>query len=232
MIHEAWFTFKGIDSREMGVIVTAMPETVRAERRIESITVAGRNGSLHKDEGVYESYDRTIECALIKRAKLDEIAAWLVGSGEMIFSTEPDKVYRVTIANKISITQMMRVFQKFQIVLDTQPFKYSINAISDTLDLTAPTVIRNSGTVYSEPLIAVYGSGDITLTINGTDFPLYGVNESITIDSEMMEVFKGNANQNSKYGGVEFPRFEVGQNEISWTGNVSKIKIQPRWRWL
>ncbi|WP_418203379.1 hypothetical protein [Anaerotignum faecicola] len=232
MIHEAWFTFKGIDSREMGVIVTAMPETVRAERRIESITVAGRNGSLHTDEGVYESYDRTMECALIKRARLDEITAWLVGSGEMTFSTEPDKVYRVTIANKISIAQMMRVFQKFQVVMDTQPFKYSVNAAGDALELTAPTTIRNSGTVYSEPLITVFGSGDITLTVNGADFPLYGVQESITIDSEMMEVFKGSTNQNGKYGGVDFPRFEVGKNEISWTGNVSKIKIQPRWRWL
>mgnify|MGYP000442017170 FL=1 len=232
MIHEAWFTFKGVDSREMGVIVTAMPETVRAERRVESITVAGRNGSLHTDEGVYESYDRTMECALIKRAKLDEVTAWLVGSGEMTFSTEPDKVYRVTIANKISIAQMMRVFQKFQVILDTQPFKYSVNASGDALELTAPTTIRNSGTVYSEPLITVYGSGDITLTINEADFPLYGVEESITIDSEMMEVFKGNTNQNGKYGGAEFPRFEVGQNEIRWTRNVSKIKIQPRWRWL
>lgn len=232
MIHEAWFTFNGIDSREMGVIVTAMPETVRAERRIESITVAGRNGSLHTDEGVYESYDRTMECALIKRARLDEITAWLVGSGEMTFSTEPDKVYRVTIANKISIAQMMRVFQKFQVILDTQPFKYSVNAAGDALELTAPTTIRNSGTVYSEPLITVYGSGDITLTINGADFPLYGVEESITIDSEMMEVFEGDINQNGKYGGADFPRFEVGKNEIRWTGNVSKIKIQPRWRWL
>lgn len=232
MIHEAWFTFNGIDSREMGVIVTAMPETVRAERRIESITVAGRNGSLHTDEGVYESYDRTMECALIKRVRLDEITAWLVGSGEMTFSTEPDKVYRVTIANKISIAQMMRVFQKFQVILDTQPFKYSVNAAGDALELTAPTTIRNSGTVYSEPIITVYGSGDITLAINGADFPLYGVEESITIDSEMMEVFKGSTNQNGKYGGAEFPRFEVGKNEIRWTGNVSKIKIQPRWRWL
>lgn len=232
MIHEAWFTFKGIDSREMGVIVTAMPETVRAERRIESITVAGRNGSLHTDEGVYESYDRTMECALIKRAKLDEITAWLVGSGEMTFSTEPDKVYRVTIANKISIAQMMRVFQKFQVVMDTQPFKYSVNAAGDVLELTAPTTIRNSGTVYSEPLITVYGNGDITLNINGNPYPLRNVQESITIDSEMMEVFKEDTNQNGKYGGVEFPRFEVGQNEICWTGNVSKIKIQPRWRWL
>ena len=173
-----------------------------------------------------------MECALIKRAKLDEVAAWLVGSGEMTFSTEPDKVYRVMIANKISIAQMMRVFQKFQVILDTQPFKYSVNAAGDALELTAPTTIRNSGTVYSEPLITVYGSGDITLTINGADFPLYGVEESITIDSEMMEVFKGNINQNSKYGGADFPRFEVGKNEIRWTGHVSKIKIQPRWRWL
>jgi phage-related protein len=206
-----------------------MPETVRAERRVESITVAGRNGSLHTDEGVYESYDRTMECALIKRAKLDEVTAWLVGSGEMTFSTEPDKVYRVTIANKISIAQMMRVFQKFQVILDTQPFKYSVNAAGDALELTAPTTIRNSGTAYSEPF---YGSGNITLSINGNSYPLRNVQESITIDSEMMEVFKGNANQNGKYGGAEFPRFEVGKNEIRWTGHVSKIKIQPRWRWL
>ena len=30
MIHEAWFTFKGVDSREMGVIVTAMKRCVRS----------------------------------------------------------------------------------------------------------------------------------------------------------------------------------------------------------
>ena len=29
-----------------------------------------------------------------------------------------------------------------------------------------------------------------------------------------------------------FPRLEVGNNEISWTGNVEKIEIEPRWRWL
>lgn len=232
MIHEAWFTFKGIDSRQMGVIVTAMPETVRPERRVESITIAGRHGSLHTDEGVYESYDRTMECAIKKRAKLDEIAAWLVGSGEMIFSTEPDKVYKVMIANKISIAQMMRTFQKFMVTMDTQPFKYSVNAYGDTLELTTPTKIKGSGTVYSEPIITVYGSGDITLKINDADYPLYNVEESITIDSEMMEVFKGDANQNSKYGGEAFPRLEVGENTVSWTGSVEKVVIEPKWRWL
>lgn len=232
MIHEAWFQFKGIDSRDMGIRVTAMPETVRPERRMESITIAGRNGTLHTDEGVYDSYDRTMECAVIKRAKINEIAAWLVGRGKMTFSTEPDKAYDVTISNKISITQMMRTFQKFMVTMDTQPFKYSVNDFGEKQELTAPTTVFNKGTVYSEPIITVFGSGDITLTINGEDFPLYGVVESITIDSERMEVYKGTANQNSKFGGETFPCLEVGENAISWTGNVTKVEIQPKWRWL
>lgn len=232
MIHEAWFKFKGIDSRQMGVIVTKMPDTYRPERRVESITIAGRHGSLHTDEGVYESYDRTMECALKKRAKLDEVAAWLVGSGDMVFSTEPDKVYKVMISNKISISQMMRTFQKFMVTMDTQPFKYSVNAFGDTLELQKAAKVLNIGTVYSQPIITVYGSGDITLTINDIDFPLYSVDGSITIDSEMMEVFKGDINQNSKYGALDFPRLEVGENSISWTGNVKKVEIHPKWRWL
>lgn len=232
MIHEAWFKFKGIDSRQMGVIVTKMPATVRPKRRMESIKIAGRNGSLHTDEGTYDSYDRTMECALKRREKLDEVAAWLVGSGEMIFSTEPDKVYQVMISNQVSISQMMRMFQKFMVTMDTQPFKYSVNAFNDVLELTTPTKIKGKGSVYAEPIITVYGSGDITLTINKKDFLLHSVDGSITIDSEMMEVFKGNTNQNSKYGAVEFPRLEVGENEISWTGNVEKVEIHPKWRWV
>lgn len=232
MIHEAWFKFNGIDSRSLGIRVTKMPETVRAEKRIESLTVPGRSGSLHTDEGAYESYTRTMECAIIRRDKLDKIAAWLQGSGEIIFSTEPDKIYHITISNKISIAQMMRTFQKFQVTMDTQPFKYSVSSRQNVMELTEAMNVLNVGTVYSEPTITVYGSGDITLTINDKSFPLYGVDGSITIDSDAMEVYKGTVNQNSKYGSMYFPRLEVGDNSISWVGTVTKVEIIPKWRWV
>ena len=161
-----------------------------------------------------------------------KVCGWLTGFGEVIFSSEPDKVYRAYIKNQIEFGSILKNINDFLVQFDVEPFKYSVNAAGDALELIAPTTIRNSGTVYSEPLITVYGNGDITLNINGNSYPLRNVQESITIDSEMMEVFKGNTNQNGKYGGAEFPRFEVGQNEIRWTGNVSKIKIPPRWRWL
>ena len=202
MIYEAWFTFNGIDSRSMGVIVTAMPETVRPERCITSVKIPGRNGLLHLDEEVYESYIRTMECAIRNRENMDDIAAWLAGSGKMIFSTEPDKVYDVTISNKISIASMMRTFQKFMVTMDTQPFKYREMARRDTL-------ILSEGTFF-----------------------LQDVEESITIDSEIMEVFRENSNQNHKYRNTKFPTLETGINSIEWTGSVEKIEIVPRWRYI
>ena len=227
-----WFHFKGKDSRDFGILISAAPEKVRAERRVEQVTIPGRNGDLTMDEGTYAPYVISVECGTRGSENLDEILAWLDGAGELILCTEPDKVFRASIYNKISVADMIYLYNSFLLQFRVQPFKYSVNAAGDALELTAPTTIRNSGTVYSEPLITVYGNGDITLNINGNSYPLRNVQESITIDSEMMEVFKEDTNQNSKYGGVEFPRFEVGQNEIRWTGNVSKIKIQPRWRWL
>lgn len=232
MIFEAWFRFKGIDSRRMGVRVTKMPDTVRAERRVESVEVAGRNGLLHVDEGTYASYDRTMECALINRHKLDEVAAWLAGRGEMTFSTEPDKAYDVVISNKISISQMMRTFQKFQVMMDTQPFKYSVNRFGERLELIKPQTVYNKGTVYARPKLTVYGAGDVALDINGNVFTFSGVDGYVTVDSESMEVYKDGESRNGSFSGEGFPQLEVGTNAVSWKGNVEKIVMEPGWRWL
>lgn len=231
-LYTPYFIYNGIDSRMMDIIVTAMPPTVRAAKRLESITVPGRDGSLHETDGAYDNYTKTIECAIKNREKLDDIAAWLTGSGEIIFSSEPDKVYRVTISNTISIAQMMRTFQKFQVSFDTYPFKYSVNRFDEALELEKPAVILGKGTVYSQPVITVYGSGTVTLTINGADYPLSNVDGYVTINSEIEECYKGNLNRNNIFSADEFPRLDPGDNSISWTGNVEKIEIQPNWRWF
>lgn len=227
-----YFIWNGVKSTDMGVIMLKAPSISIPQRRVSEIKVSGRNGVLHEDDKTYGNYTKEAECHVMDRSQIDEVCGWLTGFGEVIFSSEPDKVYRAYIKNQISFESIMKNINDFLIQFDVEPFKYNINPIADELTLTNPTIIRNGGTVYSEPIITVYGSGDITLTINGVDFPLYGVNGYITIDSEMTEVFKGNISQNSKYGGAGFPRFDVGENTIGWTGNVTKVEIQPKWRWL
>ena len=110
------------------------------------------------------------------------------------------------------------------------PFWY-LDGVAD-ITLTASTsVITNPGSVYAEPVLTVYGSGDITLMVGTAIVELLGVDGSIIIDSVLKEAFKGNVLQNEKMSG-EFPILRPGVNAVSWTGNVSSVTITPNWRSL
>lgn len=227
-----YFVFNGVDSRDMGIIITSMPSVVKPKRRVDTVQVAGRNGALHIDEGTYDEYTKTVACSIKKRAKIDEICQWLNGSGEVIFSTEPTKVYKANIINQISISQMMNIFQAFTITFSVFPFKYSVNAEDDFIEDAKEGTLFNKGTVYAEPVITIYGTGDVTLTVNGTDYAINNVDDFVTIDCELQEVYTGYENKNSTFMSAAFPRFEVGSNSISWDGDVSRVEIIPNWRWL
>jgi len=143
-----------------------MPDMVKPKRREGEVTIPGRNGVLTIDEGCYEGYTLSVECGKRGTEKLGDIVTWLDGSGDLILSTELDKVYRARISNAISIADVIYLYNSFLVQFKVFPFKYSVNAIrshADDLTLTTPTSIKNKGTVYAEPTITVYGSGNITL---------------------------------------------------------------------
>ncbi|CAM2828090.1 distal tail protein Dit [Hathewaya histolytica] len=92
-------------------------------------------------------------------------------------------------------------------------------------------IINNTGTIYSEPTITICGTGDITIYINEETIKLKNVEDKITINSEMMECYKNTMPCNNKMYG-EFPRFEVGENNISWEGDIKTIDIKKNTRFL
>ena len=58
---------------------------------------------------------------------------------------------------------------------------------------------------------------------------LLSIDESLTLDSDTQNAYKGTQNKNNTILAPEFPRLEPGENEISWQGGVEKIEIIPRW---
>ena len=56
---------------------------------------------------------------------------------------------------------------------------------------TSGDTITNPGSVYSEPLITVYGSGNITLMVGTTIVELTNVSSSIVLDCALKEAYKG-----------------------------------------
>ena len=83
----------------------------------------------------------------------------------------------------------------------------------------------------SEPTITVYGSGEITLMVGTQIVELTDIEDSITLNTSLMEAYKGDLSMNGCMSG-EFPVLNPGANAISWSGNVTKVEVQPNWRFL
>ena len=91
-----------------------------------------------------------------------------------------------------------------------------------------PIHLYNIGTREAKPLIRLYGTGDLTVSVNGKDFTVKDVTTSATIDCESTEAYEG-SEPLVTIG--EFPTLPTGESTVSFTG-ATKIEITPNWRWI
>lgn len=229
-----WFSWNGVRCTEYGIHVTAQPSIICPSERVTFTNVPGRPGSLTTLEAddVYDDFILPVECTVAYLSRLPEICTWLRGAGRLQLAARPGGFYHARVANQIEFTKILRNHENraFTVNFRCQPFWYQENVQPITLT-TSGTFVNNPGSVYSEPVITVYGSGEITLMVGMTIVELDGITDSITLDSPLMEAYQGVVSMNSCMSG-DFPTLLPGQNAISWTGNVTKIVIQPNWRYL
>ena len=221
--------FKDIDSRELGLFMERCPEKISPKRRDEAFTVPGRHGNLTTTDGAFDSYIRSAEFIVKDEKRLDEICAHFKGSGWLIFSNEPDRKYKARVANQIEFSHVIRHFKRFVVEFEVQPFGYDV--FEQTITKTAPFSLFNIGTFEAEPIITIFGNGNITLYVNNKSIYLKEITDKIIIDSEMKNAYNNSVSLNYKMSG-DFPVLSLGENNISWTGNVTKLETQPNWRFL
>ncbi|WP_080648336.1 distal tail protein Dit [Clostridium pasteurianum] len=133
----------------------------------------------------------TVECSVKDNSniadKIDAIKAWLFECGEsdLIFNFQSDKKYIAQVVNSIDFSQAYKFFSEFPIIFNCRPFKYAVN--NSIITMNSSGIINNIGTVYSEPKIKVFGSGDINLNIGSQVINLLGINSYIIIDTILQE---------------------------------------------
>lgn len=110
-------------------------------------------------------------------------------------------------------------------------FALGVTMASDSFNQIALT---NRGNVVSRPTVTVYGSGNVELAINAVTVLSFSIEGgSITIDAEEMNAYHGDALMNRHVtGDYADLRLNVGENVISWRGNVTGIKVEDFSRWL
>ena len=94
--------------------------------------------------------------------------------------------------------------------------------------------LTNRGNVISRPTVTVYGSGNVELAINSVTVLSFSIEGgSITIDAEEMNAYHGDTLMNRRVtGDYADLALKVGENVISWNGDVTGIRIEDFSRWI
>ena len=232
-----YFIYNDKSSKDFNIKIKSINNLSSPQRSIEKILVPGRNGELILDNGNFENFILTIECYLNcssedKNVISKEIKKWLQSDfsyKKLILSDDVEFYYEAYCDTKLDFEYVSRNFESFLISFSCKPYKKEMN--EDIITITESTNIYNNY-MSSNPLIKVVGDGDITININNQKLILKGLEDEIEVDCELMNAYKKiNDNivllNNKMYS--DFPILEAGENNISWSGNVTQIEITPRW---
>ena len=227
--------WKGIDSSNInGLIICELPPISKPKMKTSITKIDGRDGDIIDELG-YESYTKSISIGLARNYDIDEVMKYFTGTGELELSNEPDKVYYSTIFDKIDYQKLIN-FKKATVKFYTQPYKYLKNEpeIDINCNVENSKVVNNVGLEIAKPIITLYGSGTVELLINNYGYFRYTFpddEDEVVIDSLKEEAYLNTEYKNRNMIG-EFPLLDPGDNTVTWVGDLTRIKIQPKSRWL
>ena len=226
--------FKGIDSTLIkGLIISELPPITKPRMRVLETQIDGVDGSIIEELG-YEPYDKEMLIGLKQDADIDEIIDYFNGEGDIVFSNEPDKFYKVKVIDQIDYTRLVR-FKTATVRFRTQPFKYLYKETYQKFENPTGTLVAlNQGLEKSKPIIKIKGTGTVSFSLENQVIFSYvfpsGETE-VVIDSEKQDAYLGNVLKNRNMVG-EFPIFKRGRNTIILNGAVTELSVIANSRWL
>ena len=238
-----YFTYKGVRSCDMGLRIESKNVFSAPEYEVDFLTIPGRDGELIAGPGRYPNVQVTYSVFLPAKST-QELAEKIMAVKEWLYE-EPDRYHELidtydtefyrdaVYAGKLDIEDELNRIGVFTISFSCKPFRHSLSGVRFHSITTSGTVLTNPFITASKPYIKIYGSGEITLTIqstsNNSTWQFLDVDTYIEVDSDLMNFYRGTEPQNDMVVGDGFPKLYRGSNTISFTGDVSRIDIQPRW---
>lgn len=218
---------------DWGVILMERPNVPNPGERGEEVIVPGRSGVVWLGEGAFNPIAFTLKLFVpeSKGAQLANIRAWLSGEGRLCMEETSLFDYKA----RVTGTYDFIPFQggggwQATVPMTCHPFRYLRNPASQ--EITAQnTMVENPYTVYAEPRLTLYGSGNVAVTVGGSTFEVANLPTGLVVDTELMDAYIGSNRYNDRMHGG-FPVLVSGDNAVSWTGNVTKIVVAPNWRSL
>lgn len=230
--------FNGRSSRDIGLEVETFPEYQSPKRTYEKIHIPGRNGDLLIDNGCWENATRTY---LVSAGSLEEdyftmmnrILEWLRSTttyARLEDSYEPEHYRMAVFLEEFTITNLYNQGGQATIAFDCKPQRF-LKLGDDPIVVTKvkPTIHNPTG-FLSLPLIEIHGSGTGVIDIGSYHVDITDIGEGVILDCDLQDAYYGMTNKNPVIKIPNgFPKLEVGDTTIGFSGGITKVEVIPRW---
>lgn len=250
MLH--YFNYDGQDSRDYGLYIVSQNAFDKPQRDVSFISVPGHDGDIVIDNGGYKNLKLTLTLRLIAEKIENDIndlqlcywkaMNWLqqTATYKRLTLSYDGRYYReACICSGIKAVKKHEDVLDFTVTFSCKPYRKSFEGDKKII-ITAGETFFNPEAFPSKPYMKITpadGTQNFTIAVyksigNYDYYTFYQADEYVEIDSESMNVFKGNINKNNDYAATSFPELKPGTNSIAFIGNIASIEIIPRWRTL
>ena len=235
-----------------GVYITGEGVYNTPERDDEMVYIPGRNGALYRNKGTFKNIEVTYHCGMVGDTQTDFASGISAFRNALLlrdhylplyddYNTEEYRmaVYRRGLeVNPVAYGQA----GEFDITFDCKPQRFLKSGDTELTRSSSGQLVTNPTRWNASPIIKFKmtgATGTITLgdngvrgviTINGA--PL---NTEIIVDCEVGEAYIGyvgqpTASMNQYVDlGAKLPYLGGGSTRITYTSNVTNLKVTPRW---
>jgi phage-related protein len=234
MLDESFY-LDGVDARSVGIVLQEQIEISEPVPIIDSDEVDGRNGNLLFYSGSYENRECEAACYVLGESVANKVSAinkFLLskrGYRRLELSSDPDHYYMACVLNGAMLKPLNGLLNGFNIEFECKPQRF-------LKDGDLPVVFEEEGVLENPygfsaaPIVKIYGNGSGTLNIGNYRVDVLSIDDfGITLDSDTMNAYNNNGNQNKNINAPEFPLLVDGENAVSFSGNITRVEILPRW---
>lgn len=247
----SYFTFNGINSEDLGLIVTRpIVRPTWGEEYVETV-IPGRSRVHRRATGNYNNIEFTIYTSVMDASPetMHSIYQTLSGEGSLIISSSPDEYLDCRL--EPLVPEPVALFAaEIPIGITAYPFANSTNPTLTNITTASTTFsLTNNGTIFSEPEITfipeMSEENDTIFYINGQEFKVHTPPEildgaisdyTITINSEAQIVYYTRPNGEkvncTQYSYGSFPKLHTGDNYLQHNTLIASGVINMKERYL
>ena len=228
MIQDYNFYFNCFYTKDLGLILSEYPNIPALIENIKETEIEGRDGILIEKLGTFQN--RKISCTFKiiddqeYNKKLAIIKSWIRNIKENKLYINNDKYFLVENVEADEIRRELGKEAEITINFICKPFLYSEEIIRKDTNKTID--INNFGDYATEPIIIIYGSGNIKLAVNEEAMTIEKVKDLVVINSKLKTVTDANGLSKDWDTIGNFPILEAGKNNITVSGATGEIIIK------